>query len=303
MESIDVLVIGRNCVDYLAVIRNYPAENQKTPILSTYREGGGQAGTAACCVATLGGKVALIAKVGNDRHGKYCLERLKAMKVQTEYVEVIQGGKTPAAHVFITASSGDRTIFYEKNQLPPLCPKAHFDHLCLNARTILLDPESTYLATWLQCIQRASVKIIYDCERWRKGMKKMMAVADYFIPCREFLDDPELDLKETSLDGKMRLLKQQLRGDLIVTLGAEGAAYLHNNTFYHLPALDIDVVDTTGAGDNFHGAFALAISWKMDIHQAVRFAIAVASLSCQDYGGRIAVPNSAKAIAAAKTLS
>ncbi|MGD9210657.1 MAG: PfkB family carbohydrate kinase, partial [Desulfobacteraceae bacterium] len=195
-----------------------------------------------------------------------------------------------------------RTIFYEGNHLPALTPTAHLKQLCLKARTILLDPETTYLATWLQSISSSSVKLIYDCERWRDGMADMMKVADFFIPSVEFLNDPMLDLKKKSLEGKMRELRQQLHGELIVTLGAEGAAYLCNDHFFQIPAFKVHAVDTTGAGDNFHGAFALAISWEMDIHQAVRFAIAVASLSCQGYGGRVGLPDLEQAKAAASSL-
>ena len=291
MKSLDVLVIGRNCLDYLWVIQSYPLENHKTRIVSKYKEGGGQAGTAACCIKTLGGRVALVGKVGDDNEGKFCLERLKSLNVDIDALEVILQGKTPLAHIFITQSTGARTIFYETNQLPQIIPDAHLYTLYQKSLTILLDPETTYLAAWLQQITPPSAKVIYDCERWRKGMEVMMEVADFFIPSRQFLDDAVLGLKGETLEEKMRALKERLHGDLIVTCGADGAAYLSDNIFHHVPALKIKAVDTTGAGDNFHGAFALAISRKMDIHKAVRFSVIVASLSCKAYGGRTGVPD------------
>ena len=74
-------------------------------------------------------------------------------------------------------------------------------------------------------------------------------------------------------------------------------------TLYHVPAPAVAVLDTTGAGDNFHGAFALAIARGFGLHEAVRFSVAVASLSCRDYGGREALPDFKEAFAMAQTLS
>jgi sulfofructose kinase len=302
MKSLDVLVLGRNCVDYLSVIQSYPVENQKTRIVSKYKEGGGQAGTAACCIKTLGGRVALVGKVGDDNEGKFCLKRLQALNVDIDTLEVVSKGKTPTAHIFITQSTGTRTIFYETNQMPQIVPDAHLYALYQKSHTVLLDPETTYLATWLQQIKPHSAQVIYDCERWRNGIEAMMMVADFFIPSDEFLDDAILDLKGESLEEKMRALKKRLQGELIVTCGANGAAYISDNRFYHVPAVKVRATDTTGAGDNFHGAFAFAVSRQMDIHKAVRLGVAVASLSCQAYGGRAGVPDLDQAWAAAKLL-
>jgi sugar/nucleoside kinase (ribokinase family) len=302
MKSYDVLVIGRNCMDHLRVIQSYPPENHKARIVSEYKEGGGQAGNAACCIKTLGGRVTLVGKVGDDDEGKFCLKRLKAFNIDRDSVEVILQGKTPRAHIFITQSTGVRTIFYETNQLPQIIPDAHLYTLYQKSRTILLDPETTYLAAWLQQIAPPSAKVIYDCERWRKGMEAMMAIADFFIPSCEFLDDAVLGLNGETLEEKMCALKERLHGELIVTCGADGAAYLSDKVYYHVPALKIKAVDTTGAGDNFHGAFAFAISRKMDIHRAVRFSVGVASLSCKAYGGRIGVPDFKQAEDAIKII-
>jgi sulfofructose kinase len=84
---------------------------------------------------------------------------------------------------------------------------------------------------------------------------------------------------------------------LIVTRGEEGAFYPHEGRLYRVPAPAVQAVDTIGAGDNFHGAFALAISLGFDLHRAVRFAVATASLSCRDYGGRQGLPDLREALA------
>jgi sugar/nucleoside kinase (ribokinase family) len=91
-------------------------------------------------------------------------------------------------------------------------------------------------------------------------------------------------------------------GKLIITRGEKGAYYITDGTLYHVAAPEINAVDTVGAGDNFHAAFALALSKGFDLHQMVKFSVAVASLSCREYGGRNGVPDWKQALAAAETL-
>ena len=91
-------------------------------------------------------------------------------------------------------------------------------------------------------------------------------------------------------------------GNLIVTHGEKGAYYIADDTLYHVPVPEINAVDTVGAGDNFHAAFALALAKGFDLHQMVKFSVAVASLSCREYGGRNGVPGWEQALAVAETL-
>ena len=76
MNNFDVLVIGRSCLDVIAVVNQFPLENQKLPLEFRLTEGGGQGGTASCCISRLGGKVAYVGKLGDDIEGKLCLKRL-----------------------------------------------------------------------------------------------------------------------------------------------------------------------------------------------------------------------------------
>ncbi len=91
-------------------------------------------------------------------------------------------------------------------------------------------------------------------------------------------------------------------GNLIVTHGEKGAYYITGDTLYHVAAPEVNAVDTVGAGDNFHAAFALALAKGFDLHQTVKISVAVASLSCMAYGGRKGVPDWKKALTTAETL-
>jgi sugar/nucleoside kinase (ribokinase family) len=302
MKKLDVLVIGRSCLDTIAVINRFPKENEKTPLESRLMEGGGQGGTAACCVARLGGRVAYLGKLGNDPEGQFCLKRLQDFGVNTDHVEIVPGGKTPVAYLFVTKVTGARTIIYELNRLPKIAITPDLRPLLEQSAVILLDPETTYLSKKLKHLKDKKFKIVYDCETRREGLEEMKALADYFIPSMDFLREDHSGFRGSSVQQKIFRLKEMIGGELIVTDGPNGAYVLSEGHLVQVRPPQITVVDTTGAGDNFHGAFALAIAKGFEMTRAVQLAVAVASLSCRDYGGRQGLPNWNEAITVADRL-
>ncbi len=303
LKNIDVLVIGRSCLDYIAVVDQFPRENQKVPMALRLTEGGGQGGTAACCISTLGGSVAYVAKLGDDPEGRACLNRLKRFGVSGEYIDIVQGGKTPVAYALITRSTGDRTIVYEPNRLPKLELNATLIQLMDHAQVVLIDPEVTYLGREIKALKGDAIKLVYDCERWREGIEDIFAVADYVVPSAEFLDADELNLEPAPLKEKIFRLSKRVQGSLIVTHGENGAYYLVKNHLYHVTVPAVNAIDTIGAGDNFHAAFALALAKGFDLHRAVAFSVAVASMSCREYCGRKGVPTMNAALDVARALT
>jgi sulfofructose kinase len=303
MNNYDVLVIGRSCLDIVAVVNQFPLENQKLPLEFRLTEGGGQGGTASCCISRLGGRVAYVGKLGDDDEGNLCLKRLEDFGVARDFVEIVKGGQTPVAYVFITADSGARSIIYERNTLPKLKINAALEQLVRQTSVVLLDPEVTYLGGQLKSVAASNVKIIYDSERWRAGIEDIMDTADYFIPSSEFLTAAELELDGISFNQKIIKLDSMVTGDLIITHGEKGAYYITDGTLYHVAVPQVNAVDTVGAGDNFHAAFALALTRGFDLHQTVKFSVAVASLSCREYGGRKGIPNWEQALEVAGTLT
>jgi len=301
-ENIDVLVIGRSCLDTIAVVNQFPADNQKVPLEFRLTEGGGQGGTASCCISRLGGTVAYVGKLGDDDEGRFCLQRLEKFGVATDFIEVVRGGKTPVAYVFVTAANGDRTIIYERNRLPKLTIDEQLKNLAVRAQIALLDPEVTYLGGPLKAATGGRIKIVYDCERLRPGLEDIMDTADYFIPTAEFLDSDRLDFGVIPFNQKIFKLNEQVTGQLIVTRGRQGAYYPAGDKLYQVAAPVVKAIDTVGAGDNFHAAFALALTKGFDLHRSVKLSVAVASLSCREFGGRNGIPEMEEAMRVADKL-
>ncbi len=303
MKNIDVLVIGRSCLDYIAVVKQFPQENQKIPLEFRLSDGGGQGGTASCCISRLGGKVAYVGKLGDDDEGKFCLKRLADFGVATDFIEIVNGGKTPVAYAFITAASGDRTIIYERNELPEITMTRTIKDLLAQSKVVLLDPEVTYLGKQIPALKADHPKLVYDGERWRDGIEDMMTTADYFIPSSDLLDANELSFGKMPFNQRLFGLNSRVFGNLIVTHGQDGAYYVFDDKLYHVAVPKVNAIDTIGAGDNFHAAFALALAKGFDLHQSVKFSVAVASLSCREYGGRKGIPGIREALDVSSKLA
>jgi sulfofructose kinase len=286
----EVLVIGRACLDHLCVVEEFPLEDSKVRMTARYVEGGGQGATAACCIGRLGGKVAYAGVLGDDEEGRFCLKKLEECKVDTSFVRMIPEGHTPVAYVLITSSNGNRTIVYEPGFLPEVLPDDDLIDLIVRSGTVLLGPQATGFACHLKGRQGIP-PVVYDCERMREGLEDMMSFADYFIPQYGFLESREMQLEASSKIEKIYALDRMVSGRLIVTDGDLGAYYLEEDRFMHIKPPEVEVRDTTGAGDNFHGAFALALSRGFELPDVVRFSVAVASLSCRGYGGRAGMPD------------
>ena len=301
-KEIDVLVVGRSCVDYIAVIDRYPEENRKIQLNYRLVEGGGQGGTSSCCISRLGGRVVYRGRVGDDGEGQFCLNRLGDFGVSTEFVDIVKGGITPVAYILVTEGSGNRTIVYEPSTLPPIECNDRMLALLKASRVALLDPQVTHLSRWLSQQRGLDCKIVYDCERSREGIHDMMRIADYFIPSADFCNSGDLPLEGATLRDRIFSLKKVVDGELIVTNGEDGAYWIRDNTLYHFYPFAVAVKDTTGAGDSFHAAFSFAISRDMDLIESVRFSVAVASLSCREYGGRRGLPTIREAQDAAEKV-
>jgi sulfofructose kinase len=300
-KGFEVVVVGRACVDHLCVVERYPKEDAKVPMSMRLVEGGGQGATAACCAARLGGKVAYVGCLGDDREGLFCMKRLRDFCVDTSHVRIIPGGRTPYAYVLITSTSGKRTIVYEPGTLPVIEPDAALLDLLTHAGSILLGPQATNLARPLSDVPDLP-PTVYDCERDRSGLADMMALADYFIPHYGFLGSSALDISGSSKHERIRSLAGMVTGRLVVTDGKHGAYYLDGQGLVRVRPPKVPARDTTGAGDNFHGAFALAASRGFDLHDAVRLSTAVASLSCRGYGGREGLPDYEEALEVMRTI-
>jgi sulfofructose kinase len=224
--------------------------------------------------------------VGGDAEGAFCRRRLQDFGVSCEHLDVVAGKTTALAYIWVTGESGNRTILYAPSDLPPIEASDRLASMCRQAAVILLDPEVTYLAPFLTALPRPRGLLVYDAERWRPGIEAMLAGADLFVPSADFLEAPELGLPRGDWAIRLGALRQRVAGKLVVTRGEKGAYFFEDDRLMQVAPPTVAIADTIGAGDVFHGALSLALARAAPLPEAVKLAVAAASLSCGGYGGR-----------------
>lgn len=280
--ELDVLCLGRACVDQVLEVEAYPAEDAKVLVLDRLREGGGQASTAACLAAHLGGRAGFVGVLGDDEAGRFARERMAAFGVDLSALPPPRG-RTPTAWCLVSRARGTRTIVYEPSA-PERLAWEEVRPAAEGARAVLVDRQGEHLLADLAPFCREQgILTVADAERAEAGWEETWGLVDVLAVSRTFLEEAAPGLAP---EDALRAVAGRARGWCCATLGAEGALALLEGEILRIPALRVPVRDTTGAGDVFHGALALALIRGRPRGDALRYAVTAASLSCRGLGGR-----------------
>jgi sulfofructose kinase len=235
-------------------------------------------------IARLGGRAAFAGYLGKDAFGELHLKELLAEGVATHAV-FRAAAPTPLASVMIKPD-GTRSIV-DHRATDATCPEDALDLASICPKVLLLDGHQPLLSARLLSQARSlGIPTLLDAGSVHDGTLLLYNQVDYLIASEKFArqmsheDDPRLAL--AMLDGAAPFIA--------ATWGADGVYWLDAEGQHHLPAYDIDPVDTTGAGDAFHGAFALGLAEGLSTRANLRRACATGALTCLQAGARTALP-------------
>jgi sulfofructose kinase len=288
-----IIVIGHAVLDRVYRIDAFPPEPTKVRALEMIESGGGSAANAAAAIARLGGEAELWARIGDDEAGAKVRAFLEVDGVDTQHVRTMHGGRTSTSAVIVDAG-GERLIVGERDHAMSLDPSwLPFERIS-EAGAVLSDlkwVEATLLA--FDRARDAGVPTISDVDiAGHDLLLALVSLSDYAIFPASALDAA---FPDGSLEEKLGRVLQVGPRHAGVTHGAKGYTWRNRaGQSGHEPAFTSEVVDTTGAGDAFHGAFAWALVQGHDDVACVRIASAVAALSCRKLGARAALPTRAE---------
>ncbi len=282
----DVVGVGVASLDFIGVMAGEPHFGAKQPLAGWLEMGGGPVATALATMARLGARVAMAGAVGADGYGERILRDLRAWGVDPVGMHVRPG----ASHIaFVLAEPGRdrRTIFFHHD--PAVLTGIPLDrNLITSARALALDTHLTdaalQAARWMRA---AGGLVMLDAERVREQTLELLPLCDLLVVSERF--GREATGMEHPWEAA-RVLHGRYGRLALVTAGAEGSWCAHEGELFHTPAFEVEPVDTTGAGDVFHGAFLYALLAGDDVRRAARFASAAAALSCKGLGGRGNLP-------------
>ncbi len=262
---VKVLTLGWACLDQRYYVEQFPPTHSRTGV-QRYREAiGGPAAVAAQAIARLGAEAHLLSRRGDDAVGERLQEMLEAEGVKTHFQ---LGAATPVSAVLVTPE-GERYIFPYRPALPDELVLS-LERLLKHTQAVLLDGRWASAGYGLgQAARERGIPVVLDLDRDRDEDWMLTQVATHVVASEE------LAHKKGGVGPLLEQL-QALGVFAAVTLGAEGVAHAGGRVAAHR----VHVRDTTGAGDVFHGAFALAIAEGRSEVAALEFAAAVAALHC-----------------------
>ena len=287
-KAFDVVGFGLNAVDHLCVVPHYPRFDTKTEILHYYKLAGGQAATTVTFVSRMGLKGKYIGKVGSDDIGEFSLRSLRSENIDTSSVLVQKGARNQYAFIIIDKNSGERTILWERDRrLSFRDAELRREDICAG-RVLHLDGHdhaaAIRAATWAQ---EEGIPVVIDLDKVVPRSKELIGKVDFLITSSNF--PPDLTGIADPIESLLAL-RQYCDGFLAVTLGAQGAMAVVGDQCVRFPAFKVHAVDTTGAGDIFHGGFIYALLQNWSLDQCMSFANAAAGLNCTHLGARAGIP-------------
>ncbi len=285
MPEFDVVGVGLNATDTLLIVPHFPAYAGKVPFEEEHLSPGGQVASALVACARLGLRTKYIGAVGDDLRGRIQVDSLKGTGINLDHVMVRKGCPNQSAYIIIDRSTGERTVLWRRDDCLKVHPEEITEDMISGARILHIDGHDTpAVARAAEIARRHGIPVTVDVDTIYQGFDRVLPNVDYLVSSSEF---PAAWTGETDPFKALETIQKQYGIRVAaMTLGAHGALARENGKFYYAPAFVVNCVDTTGAGDVFHGAFCYAVLQAMPMQQALDFSNAMAALNCTALGAR-----------------
>ena len=278
-------VIGSISTDFVVTTNRVPKQGETVYGQAFETTFGGKGANQAVAAARLGGRVQMFGCVGGDQFGLETKANLARNGVDVTAIRTIENTTTGSAH--ITVFEGDNAIVY----VPGANQEVTIDYLksveadLLTCTYFVIQneipmPSIQYL---IDLADAHDIKVTYDPAPFIEIDKAYLEKVDYLLP-------NETEAKEMFGDQDVDALLGQYPAQLLITMGGDGIRYHDGEVAVHVPAIKGEVVDTTGAGDTFSGAFTVALSKGNSLADAIQFASIAGSLSVQKFGAQGGMP-------------
>jgi sulfofructose kinase len=286
-----ILCAGIAVLDEVFRVKEFPIADSKVESSEFITIGGGCAANAAVAIARLSGAASLAAPLGGpageDVIGDRVIDGLRRENVDCAGCVRVAGARTPVSAIFLNAR-GERTIAtYRDSRLDGIVP-ADPQALVLGADAVLFDNRFPgFVAPICQAARRRGIPVVMDADKATTDSHPLFSIATHVIFSGECL---RATARTDDLAAGLLHMARFTDAFLAVTNGPNPVLWHDGRTIREMPVFIIDAVDTLGAGDVFHGAFALALIEQQESQGAMRFAAAAAGLKCSQFGGSTAAP-------------
>lgn len=282
---VEVVGVGVACLDHVLVVPSRPARNRGVQVQQHTLQGGGKVPTAMVALSRLGWPGALLGPLADDVFGSFLREELRREGLIVREMQLQPSTSTPFSTVLTEQDHQSRTIFWHPGTVGNCQLTPQWRALIAQARYLLVSEDWPMCLEAVRIAKQGGVKVVYDADHPSIGQQELLAQADIVIASEEFMNGhaPGATPQEfvASLSAPVAL----------VTLGARGGVGRSESLLFRWEACQVEVVDTLGAGDVFHGAFVAGLLRGQSTAQAAEYASAAAGLKCAALGGRAGIPN------------
>jgi sulfofructose kinase len=284
--DVDVLCVGLACYDLIFTVDHHPGPNEKARASAFMGCGGGTAANAAVAAARLGASTAFIGYLGTDIYGDQHLAELNDAGVDTRLV--VRGKEATSLSAIFVKPDGARSIVNYREAIVTRLTPAHAPFAQMRPKVILFDGHQPALAVAMAKWARdRAIPTVLDADTVNEGHDELVRLCTILAASERF--SQEFTGADSPQAGMTMLA--QLAPAVVVTLGERGLIWQRGAQTGALPAFPVKVVDTTGAGDAFHGALAAGVAQGMEWEELLRFASAAGALCCTRRGARPGLPS------------
>jgi ribokinase len=276
-----VVGLGQVSVEFLGV---GPRSQESVVELSAFSmQAGGAIGTTLAAVCALGGQARYMGRLSDDDLGRIIIRGLKEFGVDVSGVLIEPGRVSPTSFILVDDRTARRFVRYTRGNTTLLSPGELPRTLFDDARILVVDGRAP--APQIAAAERAHAQgltVVLDARHLGAGMGELLGLCDVVIGNERFAAEfsHSADMKRS-----LRELVKMGPRTAVITLGEEGVIGLEGDTLVRQPALDIDVIDTSGASEVFRGAFLYGLLKGWGLDKCLPFANAAAGLNCRHLGG------------------
>ncbi len=287
-KKIDVVGVGYTALDYLCIVPHLPEENHKLEMSGFTIQGGGPTATAVVTARRLGLDSAFMGKVGDDEFGRKMIDELRREEIDISGVVVESGGSSQFAFILVDEESAARTILWTRGSLSAFGADEVDTGKVERARGLLIDSlEPAAAVAAARAARGASIPVVMDAGTLREGVEELLPLCDYIVASETF----SRQISGRGHEDALERLESYGPRAAVITLGESGCLAMSEGAVIESRGFEVDAVDTTGAGDVFHGAFMFGVLKGWDIERICVFSNAVAALKCRRLGGRAGIPD------------
>lgn len=280
-----IVCIGHAAYDIVIPMHGYPIENTKNRLDNKIECGGGPAATAAYLLGKWGIDVSFLGIVGNDQYGNFIKNELEQVNVDTTYLELNKNYKTTCSYIIANTLNGSRTVLTPKeNNI-----KMNKIDLNFEPNIILMDGQEYDMSDYLLKKYPNAISVI-DAGRATKEIIDLCKKVNYVICSKKFAEEVtnmKINYEDNNTLKKVFMkMKEVFKNEIVITLESKGCLYEYNNEIKLMSSIKVKAVDSTGAGDIFHGAFVYGLSLNLPYEKILKLANVTAGLSVTSIGSR-----------------